>query len=94
MTAGMPGVRSSVSHVKRGDGTLKQRGHVVTDDTAICGNVSERPCRVTERDIAAIIGNRGGTKREPGQEQVRLPRLAPEMCLTNRLENDIFRLTS
>src|SRR5271169_3730238 len=39
----------------------------VIDDAAICGNVSERPRQVTERDIAEIIGNRGGTKREPGQ---------------------------
>jgi len=45
----------------------KHRDHVAADDAAICGDVSERPCQVAERHIAEIIGNRGGTKREPGQ---------------------------
>jgi hypothetical protein len=35
----------------------KHRNHVATDDPALCGNVSQRPCQVTERDIAEIIGN-------------------------------------
>ena len=35
----------------------KHRDHVAADDAAICGNVSERPRQVAERDIAEIIGN-------------------------------------
>src|SRR5690348_13323737 len=45
----------------------ENRDHVAADDTEICGNVPERPCEVAERDIAEIIGNRGGTERKPGQ---------------------------
>jgi hypothetical protein len=45
----------------------EHRDHVAADDTEISGNVSERLCQVAERDLAEIIGNRGGAECEPGQ---------------------------
>ena len=59
--------RLSVKLVPQQPSCRKHRDHVAADDATICGNVSERPRQVTERDMAEIIGNRGGTEREPGQ---------------------------
>ena len=65
--------RLSVELVPQPPSCRKHRDHVAADDAAICGDVSERPRQVTERDIAEIIGNRGGTKREPGQGAFQQP---------------------
>jgi hypothetical protein len=47
----------SVEFVSQLPSRREHRDHVAADDAAICGNVSERPCQVAERDIAEIIGN-------------------------------------